>query len=269
MQKLAGPLVKYTSGAFPTHSSTASLASNFKGLDPNALRFILFKEGWMTDKGAPTKKSAADGLVDSLDGKALWNLKELEARINGLGNGFERAAVNQELKIPTTGEPLWVNLGTIASYFSVSANEVGKWLDKLELRDDERMATNEAMERGLATIVEMSSGAGKNQTRKINHWNLHLVQQLLLEDGHYLNFDYEASLKGRGRNSDVKVETVDDRAKVFAKEFTTVFKDKNRRRELPELISKTPKIILKKADELIGRPGFTSQGLYLKHLDRK
>jgi hypothetical protein len=269
MQKLAGPLVKYTSGAFPSHSSSITLASNFKGLDANALRFILFKEGWVTDKGGPTKKAATDGLVDALDGKALWNLKEVEVRLASLGNSFERAAVNQELKIPASNEPLWVNLGTIASYFSVSANEVGKWLDKLGLRDEEKMATTDAMERGLATIVEMSSGAGKNQTRKINHWNLQDVQKLLLEDGHYLNFDYEASLKGKGRNSDVKVETVDDRAKAFAREFTTVFKDKSRRRELPELIRKTPKIILKKADELIGRPGFTADGLYLKHLDRK
>jgi hypothetical protein len=269
MQKLAGPLAKYTSGAFPSHSATASLASNFKGLDPNALRFILFKEGLVTEKGGPTKKSAAEDLVDALDGKALWNLKALEERLTALGNTFERAAVNQELKLASGSEPVWVNLGTIASYFSVTANEVGKWLDKLELRDDEKMATNEAMERGLATIVEMSSGAGKNQTRKINHWNLHEVQKLLLEDGHYLNFDYEASLKGKGRNSDVKVETVDDRAKAFAREFTTIFKDKARRRELPGLISRTPKIILKKADELIGRPGFTAEGLYLKHLDRK
>lgn len=222
----------------------------------------------MTDKGSPTKKSASDGLVDALDGKALWNLAELSARLTSLGNSFERKAVNQELKLDASNEPKWVNLGTIASYFSVSANEIGKWLDKLQLRGDDKMATNEAMERGLASIVEMSTGQGKNQTRKINHWNLQAVQQLLLEAGHYLNFDYEASLKGRGRNSDVKVATVEERAREFAKEFATIFKDKSRRRELPTLISKTPRPVLLRADELIGRPGFTAQGLYAKHLDR-
>lgn len=269
MQKLTGPVIKYTSGAFPSHAPTLTLAANFEGLDPNALRFILSKEGWMTANGAPTKKSAADGLVDIVESKPFWNLVELEARLASLGNSFVRKAVNQEIKLSEGSEPKWVNLGTIASYFSVTANEVGKWLDKLELRDDEKMATGEATERGLATIVEMSTGQGKNQTRKINHWNLHEIQQLLLNDGHYLNFDYEESLKGRGRNSDVKVETVDDRAKTFAREFTTIFKDKTRRRELPELIRKTPRIVMEKADVLIGRPGFTAKGLYLKHLDRK
>lgn len=268
VNKLVGPLQKYTLGAFPSHSATSTLHENFQGLDANALRFILFKQGWVTDKGAPTKKSATDGLVEAIEGKVFWNLKETEARLNGLGNAFERKAVNQEIKLSDDGAPRWANLGTIASYFSVSANEIGKWLDKLELRDDKNMATNEAMERGLATIVEMSTGQGKNQTRKINHWNLHAVQQLLLDDGHYLNFDYEASLKGKGRNSDVKVETIDDRARAFAKEFTAVFKDKTRRKELPELIRKAPKPVLVKVDQLIGRPGFTAQGLYLKYLDR-
>jgi len=269
MEKLDGPLIKYTSGAFPSHSATAKLASNFKGLDANALRFILFKQGWVTDAGKPTKKAAADGLVDAHEGKVLWNLAVVEGQLSTLGNNFERAAVNQELKEPASAEPQWVNLGTIASYFSVSANEVGKWLDKLELRDEEKMATNEAMERGLATIVEMSAGPGKNQTRKINHWNLYDVQKLLIEDGHYLNFDYEASLKGKGRNSDVQVDTVEGRAKLFAKEFAELFKDKARRRELPEFVRKTPKPIQKKAEELIGRPGFITTGAYVRHLDRK
>lgn len=268
VKKLDGPLVKYTSGAFPSHSETVKLASNFKGLDSNALKFILFKEGWMTDQGKATKKSAEDGLVDALAGKPLWNLAILEEKLKSLGNSFERNPVNQELKLSDDGQPRWVNLGTIASYFSVSANEVGKWLDKLGLRGDDKMATDEAMERGLATIVEMSTGQGKNQTRKINHWNLHSVQELLLQDGHYLDFDYEASLKGKGRNSDVKVETLDDRAKAFAKMFTTLFKDKTRRRELPELVRKTPKFVLVKADELMKRPGFTSKDLYKKYLDR-
>jgi len=268
MQNLDGPLKKYTSGAFPTHSSNNELPNNFDGLAPEALRYMLQKEGWISEAGKPTKRAAELGLVDRLENSALWNLKNLEEKLNSLGNRMERKAVNQELKAPESSEPSWANLGTIGTYFSVSANEVGKWLDQLELRDDEGMATNEAMEKGLATTFEMSTGEGKNKTRKITHWNLHLVQKILVENGHYLNFDYEKSLKGSGRNSDVKVETLDDRAKVFAKEFVRIFKDKQLRKTLPALVDKTAKPIQKKAEELIGKPNFITSGAYKNHFDR-
>lgn len=269
VNKLQGPLIKYTSGAFPTHSVTEKLETNFVGLDKLALRFILHKEGWMTSEGRPTNKAATDGLVFVLEKKALWDLKTLSDKLSELGNKFDRAPVNQEIKTPADGEPRWANLGTIATYFSVSANEVGKWLDSLELRGEDKMATDLATEQGLATVVEMSTGQGKNKTRKINHWNLHAVMQLLVDNGHYLNFDYEASLKGKGRNSDVKVETLEDRARIFAKDFTLKFKDKTKRKELPSLVRKTPKQIQARAEELMKRPGFITKDVYLKYLDRE
>lgn len=268
MEILDGPLKKYTSGAFPTHSLNSVLANNFKGLAPEALKFMLFKEGWVSEAGKPTRKAADAGLVDRCGNSALWNLKELEDALFSLGNRLERQAVNQELKEPEGTEPQWANLGTIGTYFSVSSTIVGRWLDELGLRDGEGMANDDALEKGLATTFEMSTGEGKNRTRKITHWNLYLIQKLLMENGHPLNFDYEKSLKGSGRNSDVKVETVDDRAKAFAKEFVRIFKDKQERRTLPRLVDKTPKVIQKKAEELIKKPGFISTGAYKKHLDR-
>lgn len=268
MQNLDGPLKKYTSGAFPSHSLTQELASNFKGLAPEALRYMLQKEGWMGETGKPTKKAAETGLVDRCGNSALWNLQLLEKQLHALGNRVERQAVNQELKEPEGSEPQWANLGTIGTHFSVSGTIIGRWLDELGLRTDDGMATDEAMEKGLATTFEMKTGEGKNKTRKITHWNLYLTQKLLMENGHPLNFDYEKSLKGAGRNSDVKVETIEDRARAFAKEFVRIFKDKQERRILPTLVDKTAKPIQKKAEELIGKPGFITTGAYKRYLDR-
>lgn len=267
MERLEGPSKKYTTGAFPSHSSNSRLADNFAELEDVALRFIMQKEGWVGDTGKPTKRAATLGLVDAVGNEFLWNLEKLLKALNDLGNKFTRAAVNQELPDPPKGEPQWANLGTIGTYFSVSAKVVGDWLDELNLRED-GMASNRAIEEGLATVLEMSTGQGKNQTRKINHWNLHAVLSLLKENGHYLNFDYAKTLKGSGKNSDVKVETIDDRARAFANEFARIFKDKQARRELDQLVSKTPRIIQTKAEEMLKRPGFISKGLYKNYLDR-
>lgn len=267
METLEGPSKKYTTGAFPSHSRGEELAANFTEIEELALRFIMQKEGWLGESGKPTKRAASAGLIDKVDREFLWNLEKLHAALSALGNRFTRAAVNQELPKPTSSEPQWANLGTIGTYFSVSAKVVGDWLDELELRED-GMATNRAIEEGLATVMEMSTGQGKNSTRKINHWNLHLVLALLKENGHHLDFDYSKTLKGSGKNSDVKVETIDDRAAAFAKEFSRIFKDKQARRELEGLVKKTPRVIQEKAEQLLQRPGFISKGLYKNYLDR-
>ena len=147
--------------------------------------------------------------------------------------------------------------------------QVMRWLDELGYREEGGMASDHALEQGLATTFEMATGQGKNQTRKITHWNLHLVQRILVEAGHPLDFDYEKSLKGTGRNGDVKVETVDDRARAFAKEFAKLFKDKERRRvEVPKLLRKTPKVIQRKGEEILGKPGLLTKEIYKKYLDR-
>lgn len=268
METLNGPVKRYISGAFPSHSALTTLAQNFRELNDTALEFILRKEGFIGESGKPTRRAAERGLIDRCDNQTLWNLTKLEKELANLGNRFERQAVNQQLAEPEGNEPSWANLGTIGTYFSVSATVVGKWLDELELREEDGMANEQALERGLATTFEMSTGQGKNKTRKITHWNLHLVQRLLMANGHPLDFDYEKSLKGSGRNSDVQVETVEHRAKTFANTFVRIFKDKEQRRQLPALVSKTPKPIQKKAEELIGKPGFITKELYKQYLDR-
>ncbi len=268
MKHLAGPKQKYTLGAFPSHSSLESVHMNFKAMDELALRFIMQKQGWLNESGKPTKKAANDELIDVIEKKYYWNLTKLQQALEANGDNVERAAVNQEIKTPSTGEPRWVNLGTLGTYFSVSANTVGKWLDVLGLRDDDKMASQEAMELGLATTFEMSTGEGKNKTRKINHWNLYLTQEKLIEAGHYLDFDYEASLKGKGKNSDVTVLTVDDRAKDFAQKFVKMYRNPLEHARIPSLVKNQPKIVLEKAETILKRPGFITEGKYLKNIKR-
>jgi hypothetical protein len=188
--------------------------------------------------------------------------------LSKLGQITERQYVNQELPAFASMEPIWVNLGTLGTYFNATAKAVGKWLDEIGFKDDDGMASAEALDQGYATVMEMSAGGKK--TRKINQWNLRLTQERLMEAGHPLDFDYAKNLKGSGKNSDVTVSTsnVDDRAKEFAREFLKLFKNPETRNESAALVRKTPTLIQKKGETLMKRPGFISNGEYLKHMKR-
>lgn len=264
MEKLEPPIKKYLMGKLPTHSSTTDLASNFKELDSNALLFVFHKADYLTMDFKPTKTAVADGLIDTCEKKVLWNLDSVLAKLNELGLKAERAFVNQEIKGTSNGEPRWVNLGTLATYFCVTANTVGKWLDDLDLRDEEKMGSQEAVDRGLSLVSEMNAGGKK--TRKISMWDLYPTQKVLIDAGHALDFDYAESLKGKGKSSDVKVTTIDDRARDFAKEFSKLFKNPETRKECQPLVKKQPKIVVEKAENMLKKPGFISTGKYLKYV---
>jgi len=266
MEKLEPPIKKYLTGKRPSHSSTSNLFKNFKNLDSNALLFVFNKAGYLSEDYKPTKKAIEDGLIDSCERKALWKIDIVEQKLHESGMKVERQSVNQEIKDTTNGEPKFVGLGVIATYFNVSANQIGKWLDKLELRDEEKMGNQEAMDKGLSTIVEMNADSAGKKTRKIAMWDLYLTQKILVEAGYELDFDYEKTLKGKGKNSDVTVSSLDDRVKDFAKEFSLLFKNVDTRKELPALVKKQPKIVLQKAEELLKKPGFITDGIYLKYI---
>jgi len=268
MENLAPPVNRYLTGKLPSHSSSTKLSENFKDLDSNALKFILFKGEYMTQEGKPTKKAANDGLIDRCEKSVLWNLEKVQEKLDELNFPVERQYVNQELTNINSADPVWVNLGTLGTYFNATANQIGKWLDELGLREANGMATKEALDFGLATEMEMNADSRGKKTRKINQWDLQLMQARLVEAGHPLDFDYEATLKGKGRNSDVSVDSLDSRARDFAKEFLKLFKDPETRGQTPALVKKQPKMILKKAEDLLKKPGFITDGIYLKHLKR-
>lgn len=264
MTKLAPPVKRYLTGKLPSHSGSQSLANNFKELHKDALIFVFLKAGYMSEEGKPTKKALADGLIDSCEGKALWNLDKVQESLLSLGMNAERKSVNQEIKEPDDMEPRWVNLGTIGTYFNVTANTVGKWLDKLEFRESDGMGSQSAMDLGLVTVSEMNAGGKK--TRKIAMWNLYPVQRVLVEAGYELDFDYEKVHKGSGKNSDVQVTTIDERAKQFAKDFVKTFKEIDERHKCRAMIKEQPSIVLKKAEVLLNKPGFFTKNDYLKYM---
>lgn len=263
MEKLDPPLKRHLMGKLPTHSGTENLASNFQGLDPNALLYVFSNAGLLTLEYKPTRAAVEEGLIDTCEGKALWRLDAVGEKLAELGMVMGRQVVNQDIRDDSDGTPRWVNLGTVATYFNVTANTIGKWLDALELRDDEGMGSGEALDRGLCTVSEMNAGGKK--TRKISMWNLYPVQRVLVEAGHPLDFDYGRTLKASGKNSDVQVATMDDRAQQMAQEFMALFKDRTTRHRAVSLAKSTPRPILARAENLLNRPGFFTEGTYLKY----
>jgi hypothetical protein len=109
--------------------------------------------------------------------------------------------------------------------------------------------------------------AGGKKTRKVALWNLYLTQKKLLEAGHELDFDYSKTLKGTGRNSDVTVsEDMNARVRKFVQEFTEAFKDPDHRYRCIRMVKNTPKPVLKKAEQLMNRPGFLTQEHYKEYI---
>lgn len=263
MAVLEPPIKRYLSGARPSHSKTSEIANNFKNIDANTLATIFQAGGYFNGDNKPTQKCIEDGLIDSCDKKILWNLNVISETLEKAGVKLERNAVNQEIVFPEDGEPVWANLGTIGTYFSVTANQIGKWLDDLNYRE-KNMPTKDAMDAGLAILVEMNAGGKK--TRQVAHWNLHVVQQALVDAGHELNFNYEESLRGKGKNSDVNVSAIDQRAADFAREFAKMYKNADTRENTKKLVKSTPLLIQQKAETLLKRPGFITKGEYLKNL---
>lgn len=264
IEQLPPPLKRYLLGAYPSHSSRKGLSESFEGLSVALLAELMQVGGFVTEAGKASQKAAEAGLLASCEGKLLWNVEAVQNVLAEQGMKLNRKPQNQQLDEPDSIEPVWVNLGTLATYFSVTANQVGKWLDELGHREDGE-PTEEAIKGGLATFVEMNAGGKK--TRKVTHWNLHPVKTLLVDNGHVLNFDYEGSMRGKGRNKDVEVVgTMDERAREFATEFARMFKDGKTRKNCLALVQRTPKAILVRAEGLLKKPGFLTTGKFKEYI---
>lgn len=263
MQSLEQPVQRHISGKLPTHSEITALHTHWQDLDKMACRWVLHQQGYVDERGKPQRKAVDDGLIDRCGRTALWNLAIVQEVFEQHGMQLERAYANQEPPINTTGAPVWANLGTIATYFGVSANAIGKWLHELEYRNDDGTPTKDSFDTMLVNTVQMNAGGKK--TRDVYHWDLHRIIDILMEAGHPLNRDYEQNLKGRGKNSDVVVETLEDRVKDFTKTFVKLYKDPETRAEAKALARKTPRGILQRAEQLMQRPGFLTTQEYLKY----
>lgn len=264
MQTLESPARRYTTGKLPSHSELAKLTENFKQIPDAVIDSVLMGKGYLSDTRKPTKRALSDQVLDVCDKVFLWDISKVGALLESAGLTVKRAYGNQKIAAPTSSEPTWVNLTTLATYFNVSAPTVGKWLDELSLREDDKLPNKEAQDRGLGQVSEMS--AGKKQTRKIAMWESYQIRMMLRDAGHPLDFDYMKSLEAKGKNSAIKVETIDSRSEDFAKGFVKAFKTGSKR-QTKEFVGKTPRAVLTRAEVLLKKPeGWISSGVYLERL---
>ena len=262
MERLEPPLKRYLSGARPSHSSLGKLGDNFKEMESTLLRSILTAGEYLDGQGKATQKAKDEGLVDSCEGKILWRVDSVvEACARG-GLTLERRAVNQSLPAYHGTEVRWANLGTIATYFSTTANQVGKWLDDLDLREPGGEPSEASLKGGLATMVEMNAGGKK--TRSVAQWNLDIICEKLMEAGHELDFSYEETLKGKGRNGDVQVSGVDAKVRELYEQWRELYRSGDTQDRSWKVFEGQPRMILVKLEnDYFKKPGFLTQRRYL------
>lgn len=259
MAKLQPPVSQYLSGKLPTHSSTVNLESNYQGLPPGFLNTILAQHG-LLENGKPTRKAIQQEYLDICHTSAIWNLNTIDNLLKQGGLKPVRAYVNQNLpEIKAT--PMFGSLTTISTYFNVSEVQIGKWLDSLGLRENKE-PTKESIKSGLAQVIIMPGK--KNKGRSYTQWEVPRTVKLLHDAGHPLDFDYNKSLQGKGKNSSVNVSMVDNRVKEFLETFIPLFNARDI--QAKSLVMKTPTGILTRAEEKINKPGFFTNKTYLKNL---
>lgn len=268
MNELNPPLKQYVLGKMPSHCGTSSLAENFSGMTQDTMLSMLTSAGYL-ENSKPTRQAVVDGLLFRCEKKLLWDIEKVKEVFESQGLTMNRQYVNQKITPPSSSESQFVSLSVISTYFNVSSTKVGQWLKEIGLREEDGTPTKDAQDRGLVQIVdfETRSNEGKKTSRQFGVWNLYETQKLLVSNGHPLDMDYSATLKGKGRNGDVTVASssvFDERVKEFLQKFTPLYNEKNR--GCIALVSKTPRIIQEKAETKLGKPGFFTKNAYKKRV---
>lgn len=279
--KLEPPLNQYLTGSNPSHSSLNDLSKHVKAWSQDEIIELLTSAGCINE-GKPTRDAATRGIIDLCERKVLWNLLETKKALIAQDRveTLKKANLEAARKRDNSGEPRFVDLGTIGTYFGVSNIVIGKWLDELGLRGKPQMKLNSS---GAVDMLDMANQAkqkqangfiGKEPTEKalnagiarkltvtnskkkeieITQWNLDLCKAVFLKAGHKEN--HEARLKGTGKNSDVKVITADDRARELYLKWKG-FMNKGDKVNADKVFDKQPKVILLKVEGLMNKPGF-------------
>lgn len=293
--KLEPPLSSYLTGAKPTHSSRPKLGQHIKLFKQNEIEAHLKKGKYLNDAGKPTKKALEDGLIDQCDGKVIWNLKNTKKALLALTKkDSARKVAAPKLASPPPrpkqAGPVWTDLENIGTYFGVGKNKIGKWLDELGLRDYKprqvnesgdydmldianeskekfrvKIPTEKALAEGYARVETITyTQKGKEKSFDKYTWDRDRVKDLLVRAGHELDTERKLHLKGKGRNSDVKVESIDDRAKKLHAEWKKLHSNPKTRDQSWKLFDKQPSGLLMRVEQLMGRPRYLRDKLYLK-----
>lgn len=269
MARLEPPVKRYVLGKLPSHSSTMKLHENYADVGVAKIMSSLTKAGYLTPDGKPTRKAFTDNVAEVCEKNMLWNLDAVtNLLVSDYGSrASRRVYVNQNIPLEPSLDPKFVAMSVIGSYFNASSVKVGKWLNELGLRDEEGLPSKEAQDRALARVetMETRSNAGKKSTRKFGLWNLYEIVTMLHREGHPIDIDYESTLKGKGKNSDVTVQTgIEPRVNEFIKAFVPLYNAGDK--ECMRLVMKSPTLIKKRAEEKLGKPGLFTKNLYKNRL---
>lgn len=305
--KLTGPIETYLRGSNRTHCARKWLADAVGTTDEN-LSKILSSQGFVDSNGKTTALAAQSGLVDSCEGKLIWNIALVRKSL-GIDKtsgkpstvsttsekdsspfAFQRRKNERELAA-NNGEPRWVDLDVIATYFGVSKVKIGSWLDALGMREypvmernssgdfdlldvarkaqqeqavgrSGKKPTEKALESGLAKILVVTNR--KDQEIELTKWNLDLTKEVLVRAGHSLDTNRSGALKGKGKNSNVAVNGIDQRAKELYIKWARLYADPKTQWQCKKLFAGQPKPILEAVEKLMKMPGYLTEGRYLK-----
>lgn len=263
MKELEPPVKQYLLGKLPSHSDTAHLADHFHGLSATSLNAVLQSGGYIESTGGrvkPLESAVSSGLIDKCGKVYIWNIEAVAQVLAKAGLKVKRQYANQTLKIPNDGT--FVSLSDIARHFNQPSTVVGKWLEEAGVRKHGK-ATEWAYKNGLAksNSFKQTTNANKKKSVTYDKWNAYRTVKLLMSKGHPLDFDYQKSLKGSGKNSEVTVSNdMEKRVSAFLGEFVPLYNGKDA--SIHRLVAKTPTAILKRAEKRLGKPGFLLKETY-------
>lgn len=213
--ELPGPVARHTTGKAPVYATAPRLHDCYRGIGPQAMRALLASSGATREAErngrtvlVPTTMAVSGGIVAKCEGKALWHVERLAQWLASMGGPrLERQWANQQVKQPGPGSDGYVSATDLGRLFNVGGARVGEWLTGIGLRGPDGLPTKVAVKSGLARTAEMNSvgDSGKKVARKFGLWAMVPIQERLMAAGHPLDMDYSATLKGKGRNSDVEV----------------------------------------------------------------
>lgn len=268
LHQIPGPIQQYTLGKSPTYAEIKNLHESYDGFSRGTMLSLLVSLGLITDKPyKPTAKALDERYLVGCQRKLLWDINKLMSLLQANGIKVKRRYANQKIKANYVGEQ-FSKLEEIAPAFNVSAKKVGEWLSQIGVRDSKGLPTKKAQSVGLGIVNDVIINKKTKKTVKSAAWEYKKTVRLLMRHGHPLDFDCQASLKGKGKNSDVQVagaDMMEKRAHDFLKEFVPRYKAHDI--TLKKLVWETPTPILVRAERILGKEeGFFKKGVYEKNL---
>lgn len=286
----------------PTHIAASKLSRHVKFTTSENIQQVLHAEGYIESSGTITKKAEFEGLAIPYEDRRVWVRTAITKKLLELTKDQKttivqsnkkpasKEAINIRSKPQTTDQIKWVDLDTIGTYFGVSKIKVGKWLDEIGLRKMPEIPTDsdgstdmldmanqskkkqnggfiskepteKALERGFA---QQNTFKVKDKTVTGYKWNLEMVKKAFIKKGHELDHDKTMTLKGKGKNSNVSVDSVEGRAKKLYQEWKQLHNNPSTRNQSWKVFDKQPRGILIGVEKLMGRPRFLQDKQYLK-----